>query len=54
MGKLDKIIALALKLDIYKCMKIKTRCIRINFIRRTPTSISGMKGLALLKRIDKL
>lgn len=55
MGLLERILALKLKLDIYKCPKIITRCIKVvNFIRRTPTSISGMRGLALLKRIDKL
>ena len=54
MDKLSRILALKLKLDIYKCLKIKTKCIKvINFIRRTPTSISGMKGVALLKRMDK-
>ncbi len=54
MSSLDRVIALKLKLEIYKCLKIKKGIIRIvDLIRRTPTSISGMRGLALLKREDK-
>lgn len=51
---LNRSLALVLKLEIYKCLKIKKKIILvINLIRRTPTSISGMRGIALLKREDK-
>ncbi len=54
MQGLDRILYLTSKLDIYKCPKIITKCIKtINFIRRTPMCISGMKGLALLKNLNK-
>lgn len=55
LDKLEIQFLFKLKLSIYKCLKIKKIYIKvINLIRRTPTSISGMKGIALLKRIDKL
>lgn len=54
MGFLEKIIYLKLKLEIYKCFKIMTKGVSvIHLVRRTQNSISGMKGVALLKRIDK-
>lgn len=53
-SKLEIVLLLKLKLGIYKCLKIKKRYIQvINLIRRTPHSISGMKGLKLLERINK-
>ncbi|MCP4371987.1 MAG: hypothetical protein GY797_28290 [Deltaproteobacteria bacterium] len=41
-------------LESYKILCKNSIWIRvIDFIRRTPTSISGMRGLKLLERIDK-
>jgi hypothetical protein len=54
MDNLEKITHLKLKLEIYKCLKIMTKGIKVvHLVRRTPSSISGMRGLALLKREDK-
>jgi len=55
MDTLDRITTIKIKLDIYKFLIKKSIWIIVTkFIRRTPTSISGMKGLKLLKRIDKI
>ena len=54
MDEIERIELIKSKRDIYKRLVVCSVIILVvNLIRRTPTAISGMKGLALLKSIDK-
>jgi len=53
MNKLEKIISIKAKKEKYNKKAISINTLIIDFTRRTPSSISGMKGLTLLKRKDK-
>ena len=53
MDALNRIIFIKSKLDIYKCPVIKTNHVKVDFIRKILSCISGMKGINLLKRLDK-
>jgi len=42
------------KLDVYKFIIVKFVCIQVvNLVRKACHSLSGMRGLALLKKMDK-
>ncbi len=56
MDKLDRIIEIKMKTEVYKfVLNLHSIWISIvSLIRITPTCISGMKGLKLLQRMDKI
>jgi len=54
MDKIEAQLAIELRKGLYKSVMKKFSCINVvSLIRRMPTSISGMKGIKLLERIDK-
>jgi len=54
MNRIEWAMFLKLKREMYKHLIIKSLCVSVvTIVRKTPFSLSGMKGLALLKKEDK-